>query len=211
MSHSTIDCSNGAQGIYHHNQLTLADSTVRCSGGYGIYDYHGEDMLRRSTITGGLSGIYAHDTESTVDEPDNPTEVIGIYNCVVGGGAIGAEIKWMTAEIENSVFWGTDAGVSLLEMGGATIRSSGFVDSSCGITTDQQFTFANNGFWDLGTNVCGGNATGAVTADPLLVSFPTDLHLGLGSPWIDTGNPADRDTDATRADIGQYGGALPPL
>lgn len=212
ISHSTIDCSGGAQAIYHHNQLTLGDSTVSCTTGYGIYDYHGEDHLRRSTITGGTIGIYAHDTESTEEFPDNPSEKLRIFNCAVGGGSIGADVRYMNAEIENSVFWGSDAALSFLLMDvGTSVRSTGLVSGTCGIATDIQYTFPNNGFWDVGTNVCGGTASAAVTGDPLLANFPADLHLGAGSAWINAGDPAEQDTDLTRADIGQYGGSLPPL
>jgi hypothetical protein len=211
ITRSAIDCDQGLQAIYHHNQLILTDSTVSCGGGYGIYDYHGEDMIRRATITGGIAGIYAHDTESTEELPDNPTELIQVYNSAVSGGEIGIDIKWMTAVIENSVIWAPDAGVSLVAMGGAEIRSTGFLDADCGISTDFQWTFPNNGFWDVTTRVCGGTAGQAITGDPRLVSFPTDLHLGAGSAWIDTGDPAEDDVDGTRADIGIYGGPIPPL
>jgi hypothetical protein len=212
MDHVTVDCGGGAQAIHHHNAMILTDSTVTCPGGDGIYDYHGEDQIRRSVITGGNRGIYAHDTQSTPEFPDTPGEQIRIYNSAIGGGNIGAEISWMDAEIENSVFWGAASAVSLLEMDLSTsIESSGLVSATCGITTDVQYSFTYDGFWDVGTPVCGGTATSARTGDPRLVAFPTDLHLGAGSDWIDGGDPVARDMDGSRADIGQYGGPLPPL
>ncbi len=165
--HVTIDCDGGANGIWHHNQLTLTDSTVTCVTGYAVHDYH-----------------------------------------------LGADIRWMDAEITNVVATGGVSGISFLGMEFSTfVRNSGFVDSTCGITTDASHTFGYNGFWDVGTPVCGAKATNSVMTDPLLTAWPTDLHLGVGSPWIDAGDPgaAYKDANGTRNDIGIYGGELPPL
>jgi len=37
--------------------------------------------------------------------------------------------------------------------------------------------------------------------------MPLDVHLALGSALIDAGDPAERDPDGSRADIGAYGGS----
>ncbi len=47
---------------------------------------------------------------------------------------------------------------------------------------------------------------GNISLDPLFVS-DTDFHLQPGSPAIDSGDPTILDVDATRSDMGVYGGS----
>ncbi len=207
MDRTTIDCDGGAQGLYHHVQMVAADSTITCDSGYGVYNYHGEEYLVRSRFEGGVAGYYAHDTESTAEEPDSPSERFYAENSVFLGGSVGADVKYMTLHLSNSVFSGGDSG---LQMTACSSSSWGvnnvYIESACGITGDQAFSDTYGAYWDNTADGCGVNARPEVSADPEFVDFPDDLTLDAGSPLIDAGSPSWDDPDGSRSDIGRYGG-----
>lgn len=199
-----VDCGAGVNALYQHNASLIADSTLRCDGGYGLQSYHGELDVRRSRVTGGLAGIWAY------DEEDTPSERARIWNSAVGGGLVGADLQYMTVEIANSVLWGDDAGLALLGDSTASwVRGTAFVGAACGVRGDgARYDLAYVAFWDNAADTCDATATSTVTGDPLFVSFPDDLALGAGSPLIDAG-PAGAewaDADGSRNDVGRYGG-----
>lgn len=208
-----VDCDGGSEALYHHNTLILSDSVVQCrTGGYGVHGYHGEDRLLRSWISGGTAGVYVYDVESTVELPDNPDERLRMANCAVSGGAVGVDARYMDVAIENSVLVGGDAALSVLALqAGSRATGTVFTGAACGISADAPFTTSQSAFWDNVADGCGLAVNPAVTADPLFVAWPTDLHLQQGSPLIDAGPaaPASSDSDGTRNDIGVYGGPLP--
>jgi hypothetical protein len=212
---STIDCTGGAQAIYHHNFMVLTDSVVTCGGGYGVHNYHGEDQIRRSVIEGGLAGYYGYDNESTPEEPDVPTELTHIYNSAVFGGDVGIDIRYMDGHIWNCVVQGGSSAISFIESNAASeVRNTAMIGAACGITSvdtavsvDYVASFLND------AHSCGINVIPEVTDDPRFVAFPDDLHLQADSPLIDAGTPAaaNNDTDGTRNDMGIYGGPLPRI
>jgi hypothetical protein len=209
ISNSFIDCSGGSQGIWHHVQLILSETTIVCESGYGVYDYHGEDYVIRSTIYGGLSGYYAADTESTEEEPDSPTERFIVENSVIGGGQIGAEVLYMDLDLVNSVFYGTTSALSMTECNSASESMNNvFVGGDCGITGDQNFSDSYSAFWGNTEDGCGIRVTPEVSGDPMFVDFPDDVSLRAGSPLIDAGSPSLDDTDGSRSDIGRFGGPM---
>jgi hypothetical protein len=214
IDHAIVSCDGGRDAIFHHNQLILADSTVSCASGYGVENHHGEDDIRRSTIIGGTAGVLAGDTVSTPDLPDLPEEEEQIYNSTVIGGTGGADIAYMDGELVNSVFSGSTFGVSLLQMDATTVVDScGLAHAQCGIDTDDAYAgFTWDGFYVVDRQVCGASPTNAILGDPVFTVWPTDLHLGAGSAWIDQGNPVGSmlDSDGTRNDIGIYGGPGAP-
>ncbi|GDX79930.1 hypothetical protein LBMAG42_17410 [Deltaproteobacteria bacterium] len=203
-----IDCDGGTQALWHHVQALIVDSELVCDTGYGVQDYHGEDRILRSKIYGGIAGYYAHDTESTVEEPDSPSEVFYVENSVIGGGTYGLDVRYMHLELDNSVFYGT-AGSALMmtacDSGSWSINNV-YAESACGITGDQAFSDQYSSYWHNTADACGVTLRPAVTTDPLFTSWPDDLTLGAGSPLIDAGYPAWDDTDGSRSDIGRYGG-----
>jgi len=140
MVNTTIDCDGGAQAFWHHVQAIISDSTITCDSGYGVQDYHGEDRIIRSSIWGSTSGYIAYDNESTAEEPDSPSERFYVENSVIGGGSIGAEIKYMHLELSNSVFYGGASGLSMTacDTGSWSINNV-YAESACGITGDQNF------------------------------------------------------------------------
>ena len=212
VSYAVVDCDDGAQAIWHHVQLVLADSEVNCDAGYGVHDYHGEDYILRSRLYGGISAYYAYDNESTEEEPDSPNERWYAESSVFGGGSIGADIRYMTLAVSNSVFYGADSALSMTGCDpSSAATSSVFADSLCGVTGDQNSAITYSAFWGNGADGCGLTVRPAVSDDPEFASWPVDLHLDPGSPLVDAGNPdgAYDDVDGSRNDIGVYGGQLP--
>lgn len=204
---SYIDCGGGTQAIWHHVQLIISDSTVVCDSGYGVYDYHGEDYILRSSIYGGIAGFYAADTESTPEEPDSPTERFYVENSVLGGGEYGAQVLYMHLELENSVFYGGAAALQMTACDpGSSAVNNVFMGAACGVEADQGFNESYSAFWGNGADGCGTNVRPQVSQDPQFTAFPDDLTLLPGSPLIDAGSPSLDDTDGSRSDIGRYGG-----
>jgi hypothetical protein len=75
--------------------------------------------------------------------------------------------------------------------------------------TGTQPVLTYNDVWNNATDYHNCSpGTGSISADPLFVDPPDDYHLDIGSPCIDTGNPATEynDPDGTRNDMGAYGG-----
>jgi hypothetical protein len=204
-----VDCDGGSVGLHFHLFLNMDSSTINCDGGYGMENYHGEMIVQRSTITGGEAGIYSYDEENTPEHPDNPSELNFIYNSVIGGGAYGARMKYQYVVVTNSVLWGDDAALSMVECNASSYAiNSAFVASACGIEGDQAFSHTYSSFYDNLADGCGVTVIPAVSADPEFTSFPTDLTLSASSPLIDAGSPdpAYDDADGSTNDIGAYGG-----
>jgi hypothetical protein len=207
LDESVVDCDGGAQAIWHHVALVVADSEINCDSGYGVHDYHGEDRIMRSTVYGGIAGMYSYDTESTDEEPDSPSERFTVVNSVIGGGSIGADVRYMTLDIQNSVFYGDDSALSMTACSTSSVSVNNvFAKAACGITGDQAFTDSYSAYWDNTANGCGVTVNPEVTADPQFASWPDDVSLDAGSPLINAGTPALDDTDGSRSDIGRYGG-----
>jgi hypothetical protein len=206
-----VDCDGADTAIWHHVALNLDRSTITCDTGYGIKNYHGTTIIQRSTLYGGLAGLYSFDTESTPEDPDSPNEENFIYNSVIGGGLIGADMLYQYVIIENSVLWGGDAALSMTACNSSSyVMNSVFLDATCGIVSDQALSHSYSAFFGNTDDGCGITVTPAVTTDPLFTSFPDDLSPAIGSPLIDAGNPSAAyfDLDGSRNDIGRYGGAF---
>jgi hypothetical protein len=213
LTRSTVDCDEGNGALWHHNLLILTDSTVSCrSGEYGIRDYHGEDQIRRCIVRGGTSAIEAYDVEDTVEEPDTPDEHFVLWNSSVTGDSYGVNVRYMDADIVNSVLSGEQAAVTVTDLlWGSQVLGSALVGAACGVDGQGPLTLQSTASWDNGAHTCGPQVSPQITSDPLFVSWPNDVHLQPGSPLVDAGpQGADyEDTDGSRNDIGVYGGRLP--
>ncbi len=205
----TADCGGGTSAIRAHTAVIMEDSTFTCAGGYGIQNYHGELYLRRVRAEGGVAGVYSYDEEGTPEEPDSPSERVTIYNSVLVGGLIGADVRYERLELYNSVLWGSDSALSMtLNSTSSFAINSVFMNASCGITGDQAFSATYSSFHGNTADGCGVTVSPAVSTDPSFTSFPTDLSLAAGSPLIDAGSSgaAYADADGSRNDIGVTGG-----
>lgn len=204
----TADCDeDGWYALYQHNASLLDETTLTCANGYGFYSYHGELNILRSTVTGGIAGVY------TEDEDDTPSERALISNSAIGGGAVGLDARYVHVELTNSVLWGGEAAFSYLLIDTASdVTNSVFTASACGISGDGgSLGVTYSAFWDNAADTCTAVGTPTVSADPLFTDFPDDLSLQTGSPLIDAGHPSEayNDADGSRNDIGRWGGPLP--
>lgn len=200
----TVDCGAGVYGIYAHVPLILADSEITCAAGSGIYNYHGEMDLRRIVVTGGQYGVYSP------DEEDSPTERVRIYNSAIGSDTVGAYFFWQTVEVYNSVLWGAQSAMEIVNLGsGSQLKNSVLLNSACGISGDKtRFSVSYTDFWNNTSDLCNVTASTPLRVDPMFTAFPGDLSLLRGSGLVDAGDPAAawEDLDGSRNDVGVYGG-----
>ncbi len=203
------DCGGGSYALYEHNATLIDESVLTCSGGYGFYSHHGELNVLRSTLTGGIAALYSE------DEQDNPSEQTLITNSALGGGLVGVDARYVHVELRNDVLWGTDAAFSYLAIDTASsVSDTALLDAACGISGDSgTLSITWSAFFGNAADTCGAYATPTVTTDPRFTSFPDDLTLQSGSPWINAGDPsaAADDGDGTRDDIGRWGGPFASL
>ena len=95
-----------------------------------------------------------------------------------------------------------------------TLRSSIVTGATCGITSTRSSLSASwSDLWGNTTGVCGERdpvgSNGNIAEDPLFTDAEAgDYTLGAKSPAIDAGSTDadDVDPDATRNDMGAYGG-----
>lgn len=203
----TADCGeDGIYAVYQHNASLITDSTLSCASGYGLYSHHGEMNILRSTITGGVAGIY------TEDEEDTPSELQLVTNSAIGGGSVGLDARLVHVEVTNSVLWGTDSALSYTGIDTTSfVVNSVLAGAACGVQGDDgvlSITFS--AAWGNTANACAAVFNPVVSADPQFTSFPDDLTLASGSPLVDAGSAgaAYTDLDGTRNDIGRWGGPL---
>ena len=204
-----LDCDNGVAGIYAHLSLLLDRVTITCAEGYGIQNYHGEIWMQRSTVTGGIHGLYTYDEAGTEEDPDDPDEKMYIYNSAIGGGSTGVMALFQDVRIVNSVLWGADSALSMTACNTASyVTNSVLMNAACGITGDQRLTASYNAYWNNDADGCGITVTPTVSEDPGFVAFPEDLSLETFSPLINAGDPSrgSEDVDGSRNDIGVFGG-----
>ena len=206
-----LDCEDGQQGIWHHVALNLDRSRIVCDNGYGIYNYHGTQIIQRSYLYGGIDGLYSKDEEGTAKDPDSPDEENFIYASVLGGGSHGANMLYQYVIFENSVLWGGDAALTMTACNTSSYAmNSVFLNSACGIEGDQPFQATYSAFYGNTADGCGVTVSPAVSSDPMFTDFPDDTSLRGSSPLIDAGNPSSayNDPDGSRNDIGRYGGVF---
>jgi predicted outer membrane repeat protein len=219
----SADSSGGAVFIGSHSSALIEDCTftensVKVYGGAIYSNNWGAsqptiirrcEFVRNSTpfVGGGLFVVHAEGSVS---------------NCVF---------------LENSASWG--GAMSVFNTSGWSVINTSYLDNSAGggaslDISDSDMVLTNSIVWGAGSHVAsqystlavsysdlqgsGGSAAwnpaygsdggGNIDADPLFVS-DSDLHLSVGSPCIDQGNPdpSYNDRDETRNDMGAYGGS----
>jgi predicted outer membrane repeat protein len=137
-----------------------------------------------------------------------------------GGGIFG---QGPSAAITNSVFAGNSDAIQTY-YSVFTVDNTSFSKNGAALTVyNGQGSFASSysNFWSNGSSPFSGTSdptgtNGNISTDPLFTSTsgsdPStwDLHLHAGSPLIHAGDPAISNPDASRSDIGYYGGPGAP-
>ena len=178
-------------GVVTVNRCTFTNNSSLYGGGMDIYGT-GANSVINCTFTGNTAineggGIY--------NQYNNSASPISITNCVftgnsspLGGGIYSYNGGNSTISVTNCTLTGNTA----------TNAGGGFYDSGSGaITLTNDIAYSDIGGEMAGVNVnainCdiqGGYAgTNVLSADPLFVSSPTDLHLLAGSPCLGAGTP----------------------
>jgi len=191
-------------GIYNYGNTpiitncTFIENSTDLSGG-GIYNYEAHPIItncifeRNSALWGGGGGVSA--SHSSLPYVINST----FYgNTAEKGGGIEIHAG-SVLNITNCILWGNEAttGSEIALMGNSDILNIEYSNIQGG----QASTYAC-----IDCSLNWGN--GMINADPLFVPAVDDFHLQPGSPAIDAGDPdpAYDDPDATRNDMGAFGG-----
>jgi hypothetical protein len=192
------------------NNVLVAGNTATLSGG-GLWTNHGL-FTTGCTVSavasqfvdneaGGVGGIFAFDADvwlSHVAIVGNRSDwATGGLHVGANAGGDGATLTVDHTVITDNVSWNNSCG-------GATVNS--------GVPTGFSYSnvWGNGRNWRTLPDPTGTN--GNISVDPqYLDSTPAeirdwDLHLAVGSPLIDAGNPASSDPDGGLPDIGAYGG-----
>ncbi len=209
-----------AESVFHRN--TAAGN----GGGIAIYTatgvtIHRSEFCGNDAALGGAAQIEWADTDRVTNTTfvDNlATRGAGLfryasysgsseYNSFVGniadtrGGAYVDE--WGASSLDNTAFFHHAGGAIDTEFSG-----------TAGSTSVQYNAWGDNEPVD-GTGYFSVNygTNGNVSGDPVFVAYTPggpcaeqDLHPMAGSVLLDAANPADRDLDGSRADIGAWGG-----
>ena len=197
-----VDCNGADYAYYEHNSSLVVDSSLSCSGGYGVYVAGGEVQLIRSRVEASLA-VYGEDNDDTRNER------MWLYNSVLVGSQTAVQAKYMHVKADHSVFWGSRVGIDLSRAHiDSYVTNSVGVGSSCGIRTDGESALFGWNSLENNNNSCAPDAYGTVGGDPGFENAPDDMHLSASSPLRDAGDPDhdQDDDDGTRSDIGAYGG-----
>jgi hypothetical protein len=165
------------------------------STGGGLFVQGGTLVLHSSALVNNQSSSFGGALYANQNAPE-------LHNLTVSGNSGGAGSGLCLANVQP----------------GAVMRNSILAFNSLGalVVSGGSPPLLNwNLYWQNGgLDVLGGTqGTQDLTVDPLLVASPSDdLHLGLHSPALDSGDPAVLDPDGSRSDRGAFGGpAARPL
>jgi predicted outer membrane repeat protein len=160
---------------------TFASNSAEDGG--AIYCHDSAPTIRKNGFCGNRAsseggGVYL--SSSTGDSLVNNS----FYGDSAGSAGGGIYLSASSAQLINNIVW-EDTATSFPQI--CLTGGSSIVVTYCDV----------RGGWPGSTNISG---------DPLFVNAPGgDLHLSLGSPCIDTGDPTfPLDPDSTRADMGAF-------
>ena len=218
---------------YGGSYLDVVDCVVagnwdgQYSGG-GIIVFNGDTRIVGSTVSGNRSagrggGILLGGTATFGGSYGLPRRTALIEGCVItgnearfGGGVYVAQT--VDVDIRNTTIAenvATDRGADLMDSGGRVAIENSILWNS---TADSSLARPVTDVWRwpgsrpvMTLSYCnvteGAPGRGNISADPLFTQPGTgDYSLTDGSPCIDAGSPYDLDVDASRADMGAFGG-----
>ncbi|GDX79121.1 hypothetical protein LBMAG42_09320 [Deltaproteobacteria bacterium] len=182
-------------GAVRGSQVRLLDNT----GGYGVAGYSAGGTLELTNViaganrgTEGIDGFYL---VSSSTQFVNVTIVDHDYALAVESSAEAPG----SLTLVNSILGGGEFGLVLYGEPLAEVRYSWF------------FGHSGRDWYPDESNIIG--TAGNVSQDPVFAAFTAngaagddDLHLAVGSPALDAGDPAVLDADGSRSDVGAYGG-----
>ncbi len=186
------------------DHVLIVDNRARSFGG-------GVEVSSTSTVS--LSYTVVAGNESTLDGAGISTRsdgvAVAIEHSVVVGNAVCDLSEGKAAGV--ALIDGYDGAVSHVvvseNVGGPGVGS----DASTMVAVEVSDAWGNEGGDYVGMTDPAGTG-GNLSVDPSFLdtsarfALDPDLHLGLSSPVVDAGNPAQFDPDGSRADIGPYGG-----
>jgi hypothetical protein len=198
---ATVACGTGEGLDLGHGGFLVDGVVVDCPAGNddAIQIEHAVGRVQRSRLVGDVE---------VLTEDDHLEDLISLENTVVDGDI---DVEYGTFALQNAVVTGQ---VSLTDVADTVrIENSVFTGAACAIGTNVPLGPVRYNDFAGGAARCDGTVTvgidGNVAVDPMFVATGAgDLHLAAGSPLTDAGNPdpAYRDVDGTRNDIGVHGG-----
>ncbi len=200
------DTSNSAIYLAETANATIENNTINnAKWGVSLRDQSVGNI--KNNIMHDLSGdaIYLAETANATIENNTIYKVtiagLNIYSCSTNNPSVVAKnniIYDIAKNYDNTFGWG---------IGGGCLHDQGKLAND---HIGYNLVFAEAGG---NTNDCEGmhlcTWEGKVEGNPLFVNLNTyDYHLQVGSPAINTGDPADsfNDPDGSRSDMGAYGG-----
>ncbi len=202
---------NGGSLLLNNNWITGNRNGVRVNGGSPI--------IRNNIIDQNGSASDAFLNYGVISLSATPLISNNLISSNTGAGIyLGWAASAGTQVINNTVANNTDDGIWCYNGANAIIKNNIFTRNSTGITASHGAVplISFNDVWGnnwLNYNPQSGGVAGAgpgdISADPLFESASSPpFHLSVASPCINAGdpNPIFNDLDATRNDMGCFGG-----
>jgi len=209
--------TNAVIGVWCDNSNLRIVSNYITNMHYGTYSPQGSGIFVDSNSSPeiisnvifdiGGSGIVADNSS----EPRIINNTIFNYRTYAGISFASTTVGTVTPVILNNIIyrgnseqvggiaWNVDAGATP-----AIFYNNVFDPGTVVLSSPNYYFYQQGGTWHNGA----GN-TGSIMSDPNFINSTGDVHLQIGSPCIDTGDPnppyTDR-VDSSRNDMGAYGG-----
>jgi parallel beta-helix repeat protein len=247
---NTIDCTGGGttldHGIYVHHGTgkVVRRNRINNISGYGIHVYderkssgdpktYIKDLIVDGNV---ITGSRQRAGIVVANDSDTQADGVVIMNNVIVGNAWSGITVWGAStniKIYNNTLHGNGSPAVQVASPASTV----WIRNNILVTAPNGGHISNQGgtnvlaevnlYWPSPAKLTGVTDKDAVTADPLFVSAPGDLHLKAGSPAIDKGltlpevttdqegrtRPLDGDrVGAPASDLGayEYAGAVTP-
>jgi hypothetical protein len=207
--------------------LVIEGNHARVEGG-GIYTRGTHLVLKNSTIAGNRAdelggGVFATYTRPWDDDcscppvaPISKIDFVTLYGNQAGQSGSAIWTDAYDVRVGNSILAGHAAtAVVRMDPPPPPEEDPDAPPPPPGVVVEQPrpatsaLSFRYTAFWPASFSGVSSptGSDGNIDADPRLVNPSAgDFHLGTGSPARDAGDPALKDPDGSRADMGRYGG-----